>query len=134
MNDRPARSPLLFRRWRFPGSRPYHGGATTEAETGKRYEKEEGYGVGMAEGTVAQSRPGSHGRRLAHEKAAQERLARRFPPDSGYYVGSWRERGGKVDYDPSRVIASLDDAMAVARKNKQKAIYDFKNKREIAVT
>ncbi len=73
------------------------------------------------------------GRRVAHEKAAQQRLARRFPPDDGYYVGSWRERGGKVDYDPSRIYDSLDDAMESGRVNKQKAIWDFKNKREIQV-
>lgn len=83
---------------------------------------------------MAQSRPGSHGRRVAHEKAAQQRLGRRFPPDSGFFVGSWRESGGKIDYDPSRIFSSSDDAMANAKLNKQKAIYDFKNKREIKVT
>lgn len=135
MADRPPpRSPLLFRRWTFRGARPFHGGRTTEAATGKSVEPESGYAVGQSERTAAQSRPGLFGRRVAHEKAAQARLARRFPPDNGYYVGSWRESGGKVDYDPARIFTSREDAMESGRVNKQKAIYDFKNKREIPVT
>lgn len=134
MPDVPPRSPLLFRRWRFPGARPYHGGATVNPETGERYEKKEGHGVGASQSTAAQS--SIFGRnRVAHEKAAQQRLARRHGAElrSGYYVGSWRS-GGKVHYDPSEVIADFDTAMTKAKERKQKAIWDFANQREIAVT
>jgi hypothetical protein len=136
MGDRPPRSPLLFRRWRFPGARPgLAAGSTTNAQTGKPYDPVEGgYGIGTHEGTVARAERGSSGRRLAHEKAAQERLSRRAPElrTSGYYVGTWRSGGG-IDYDPSEIEPNLDTAMNKARARKQKAIWDFKNSREITV-
>lgn len=125
-----ARSPLLFRRWTFKGARPFHGGGTTNAATGERYDKPEGYGVGLVDGTAALSRPGTHGRRVAHEKAAQQRLARRHP-ETGY-VGSWRN-GTKVHYDPAAVVNDLDEAIRIGKANNQKAVWDFKNQREIAI-
>lgn len=129
----PPRSPLLFRRWRFPGSRPYHGGATTNPQTGEHHEGS-GYAVGTTQHTAAVSHAGSSGRRVAHEKAAQERLARRHGSEikSGYYVGSWRT-GDKVHYDPSEIVSDLATATKRARERHQLAIYDFANQREIKV-
>ena len=135
MADRPApRSPLLFRRWAFRGARPVHGGGTTSPQTGEHHEGS-GYGVAAGDNTAAISHAGSHGRRVAHEKAAQERLARRHPAElrSGYYVGSWRQ-GDKVHYDPTEVVGDLATAMERAKARGQLAIYDFKNQRDIKVT
>lgn len=127
MSDLPPRSPLLFRRWQFKNARPYHGGGTTD-KSGERYDKPKGYGVGLAEGTAALSH--SNQNRLAHEKAAQQRLHRRHP-DAGY-VGSWRE-GHRIHYDPSAVVEDKSEAVRLAREKHQKAIWDFKKKKELQI-
>ena len=140
MSDRPARSPLLFRRWRFPNARPqralteseYPGGATTNPSSGEHYTKEEGYGVGITSFTAAIAHGNRH--RLAHEKSAQRRLARRFPGElqSGFFVGSWRQ-GKDVHYDPSEVVLDRDEALRRGKERHQKTIWDFANKTEIEV-
>jgi hypothetical protein len=71
---------------------------------------------------------------VAHEKAAQQRLAHKHGAElqSGYYVGSWRQ-GSDVHYDPSEVVTSRAEAMKRARARNQQTIYDFKNRVAIPV-
>lgn len=134
MTDKPApRRSLLFHRWTFPGARPYHGGATVDPKTGERYTKDEGYAVGSTQDTAAKASIAGPNR-LAHEKAAQQRLDRRHGAElrTGGYVGSWRENG-KIHYDPVQIVEDRDDAISMAKKRNQKAIWDLKNKREISI-
>lgn len=134
----PARSPLLFHRWRFPNARAERqgegaGGATT-TQAGEKLHPTEGYGIGTHEGTVARTKVRNTPHRLAREKRAQVRLGRhmaREHPTQGYLVGAWRDNG-QLYYDPTTVFNGTEqEARELGRKHKQQAIYDFKNKRVI---
>lgn len=48
-----------------------------------------------------------------------------------YFYGYWRDETGKEYFEVSRIYDSLGTALSVAQECKQKAIYDFENKRDI---
>jgi len=54
--------------------------------------------------------------------------------DPTLFIGGWLSKDGAYYLDRNRVISDLDTAMRIARKNKQKAIWDIANKQDIAVT
>lgn len=129
-----ASHPLFGRRSKpaafdpFPGLFEHtvkHGGATVESSSGQHYDPSKGgYAVGMRDKTLARvsvnARPAKH--RAAAAKAA------RYP--GATHFGTWLNEG-RIHYDPVQIFDDVDTAKAVGAKRHQKAIYDFKNDKEI---
>lgn len=50
-----------------------------------------------------------------------------------YFYGYWKDASGKEYFEVTRIYDSLGIALCVAVEFKQKAIYDFVNKRDLEV-
>lgn len=49
----------------------------------------------------------------------------------GFCIGGWRNEDGILQFDASRVVYDLPEALSLASKNSQRAIYDLNNGKAI---
>ena len=97
---------------------------TIKANTLKPLEYTTGYYVGLYEGTYLKLS------RQPHPETVKT-YARLFNKYMSAYVGLWTDEDGTTHLDPSVWLQHLDDALLVAKKHNQLAIWDIENMKAI---
>lgn len=107
-----------------------NGGGTFD-RAGEPMQFDSGYAVGLVEGTARKCNTGGLDRSVAEWLIERnfDRVRHNWPDAA--YIGTWVDDKGDVHIDPIDTRLHLFDALQLARKNKQVAIYDFANNEEI---
>lgn len=97
----------------------------TYERDGRRIDRETGYAVGMAEGD---------GFTTFDVKEIVDKFydtRKKYP--NAEYIGIWTRDNGEMVFDPVGIYENIEVALKVATRNKQDAIWDFKEGKEITL-
>ncbi len=97
----------------------------TYKKDGTRINRETGYAVGITEGDGFTT--------FNVNEIMTNFWATRVNYPNAEYIGIWTRKNGQMVFDPIAIYENIKDAFKVATKNRQDAIWDFKEGKEITL-
>ncbi len=97
-----------------------NGGCTYDVNGSKIYDKQTGYGVAYGPQHSVQFNPNDH----IHYRQWQWMLEALNMASVADFIGTWLDNG-KLYIETSAVVPELADALEIAQRNEQLAIYSF---------
>lgn len=97
----------------------------TYERDGKRINRKTGYAVGLAEGDGYTT--------FNVNEIMVKFYATKVNYPNAEYIGIWTRKNGEMVFDPVGIYENIEDAFRVATRNRQDAIWDFKEGKEITL-
>jgi len=97
----------------------------TYKKDGTRINREVGYAVGLVKGDGFTT--------FNVNEIMTKFLATRVNYPNAEYIGIWTRKNGQMVFDPIAIYENIKDAFKVATRNRQDAIWDFKEGKEITL-
>jgi len=97
----------------------------TYERDGRRIDRETGYAVGLAKGDGFTT--------FNVNEIMTKFSATRVNYPNAEYIGIWTRDNGEMVFDPVGIYENIEVALKVATRNRQDAIWDFKEGKEITL-
>ena len=97
----------------------------TYERDGRRIDRETGYAVGLVKGDGFTT--------FDVKEIADKFYDTREKYPNAEYIGIWTRKNGQMVFDPIAIYENIKDAFKVATRNRQDAIWDFKEGKEITL-